>query len=231
MQYFLGSDIDTRVRTELDLIDEPGLTAAEMLAYINEAIDVAESEIHTLYEDYFLNYEDLNLVNGTSEYALPTSIFASKIRTIIYKNNNIIYEVKRITGKHVFERIQRSIYFNGQQDYEYILRNESASAGIKLLLVPASRETASSLLRVWYYRNANRLTTLADTVDIPEFSSFIVAYIKYLISINKPGFASPEASAAQMEAHRKLMVDTLSGRTPDENTEIYIDRQFYEEHS
>ena len=54
MKYWAWSEIRSKIEQECDLEDEDFVRRDELLAYCNEAIDEAEAEIHSLYEDYFL---------------------------------------------------------------------------------------------------------------------------------------------------------------------------------
>lgn len=231
MSYPTFSDIELRVRRELDLIDEPSVTQDELIAYANQAIDVAESEIHSLYEDYFLKKATINLVANQSEYALPSDIYAAKIRAVIFNVNNQIYEVMRMTDKRMFEQIKRSEEFSKNDIYRYILTNDGPLTGIRLYLFPAAKETATAGLTVWYLRNANRIVTPTDIIDIPEFSNFIVAKMKWLIGVNKPGLVAVDGATIDAETQLSLMRETLQNRTPDDWTNVVMDMGAYEEHS
>jgi hypothetical protein len=225
------SEIETRVRRELDLIDEPSVTQSELISYCNQAIDVAESEIHSLYEDYFLKKASISLVSGQKEYALPSDIYAAKIRAIIYNVNNQIYEVMRMVDKRMFEKIIRTENYSSNQPYRYILLNDSASSGIKLYLFPTPQETTTNALTVWYLRNANRIVNPSDVIDIPEFSNFVVAKIKWLIAINKPGIMDAQSAAMDVQTQLTLMQESLQNRTPDDWTQVVMDMDAYEEHT
>lgn len=232
MTYPTFSDIETRVRRELDIIDEPLVTQAEIMSYVNQAIDSAEAEIHTLYEDYFLKKGSINLVTNQSDYSLPSDIYGDKIRGVVYNSGGELYEVKRYTNvKRKFEKILRTEVFGNAETYQYLLVNDSAATGVKMHLFPASRVTLTGGLTIWYLRNANRITATSDPIDIPEFSNFIVAYTKWLIGVNKPGLVSVEGSDAEAKNQLELMRNTLSSRTPDDFTEVYMDLDLYEEHS
>lgn len=220
----------TKIRREMDLLDEPSVTDAEITEYLNDAIDEAEAEIHTLYEDYFLTSAALSLVQGQNEVALPANIYGNKIRAIVYRDGPKIYEVKRQTGKSIFETIAISNNYGTDEYYRYIMVHDSAAVGRKAYVFPTLRETSSNMT-CWYLRQANTLTLDADVCDIPDFESFVVAYAKYLITLHKPGFGDVAALASQAEAQRQQMINTLSNMVPDDNTQIYMDRSHYVEMS
>lgn len=229
MNYFTGTQLESRVRTDLDLLDEPAVSQAEILNYINEAVDIAEANIHTLYEDYFLNKAALSLVAGTQEYSLPSDIYSDKIRAIVYHNGTEIYQVKRIRGMNVFRDLKDIDQFGSADRYRYILYNASAAAGVKISLYPTSRETSSTVMTIWYIRNATRLSAIGDTCDIPEWTPFIVSYVK-MKCIMKLRDRDPQMYISEMENLKMEMITALENRVPDDDDKIPMDMDHYFEH-
>lgn len=82
------SMIKDKLTNDLDLIDEPFITDAELLGYMNEAIEESETAVHTLgIEDtYFLATDFIYLVPGQPNYDLPADIYANKIRKMFYSS-------------------------------------------------------------------------------------------------------------------------------------------------
>lgn len=233
MRAWTYTELLAKVQTDLDLEDTGAngfIQTAEMLAYFNEAIDEAEAEILKIHEDYFLDYDAVSLVSGTAEYSLDSTIYASKIRAIIYANGPLIYEVKRVKGQHKFLELADTAQGGSQDEYRYWLRNESASTGVKMVLSPASRETSATVMTVYYIRNANRLTTGSDTLDIPEFADFVLQYVK-VRCYEKEMNPNLQFAVGALEQQRKLMVDTLTNRVPDDDDEIPPDTSHYQEHT
>src|SRR5258708_3107880 len=105
----------TKIEDNLDLHEENFISTTEMLGFFNEAIDDIEALIHTLYEDYFLVVDaPIALVSGTSLYALPDDIYASKIRLFRYTNGAQKYEIKPIKRLKLIDNIV------AEDDYQYI---------------------------------------------------------------------------------------------------------------
>lgn len=231
MEYPTLLDLRTRVRRDLDLIDEPGITDDEIDEKLREGVNVAEATIHTMYgEDYFLTHAPLTITAGQPTVALPSDIYAGKVRAIIYENGSVIYEVRRIKGRHLFERLQRGVTFGNGDQYQWVMLNKTATEGLTAKFVPTPYETGS-LLTCWYIRNANKMSEDTDVCDIPEFSDFIVAYAKNEIALDKPGLASPAITGPKAAALYEQMVDTLQQKVPDEGDDIPIDTEFYEDMS
>lgn len=230
MEYWTLADIKDKVKKETDTEGEEFIQESELEGYINAAIDDAEAEIHALYEDYFLAKTTINLVSGTEEYTLPTNIYANKIRGVIYKNGDRIYEVPRLRHKNNFVLREIINQYNTSDDYNYMVINSSGAANPKLLLVPPARDTVTGGLVLWYIRNANKLTDDEDTCDIPEFIEYVIQYAKCEIW-KKEGHPNLELELQERERLRRLMVDTLSNMVPDGDTAIQPDLSHYEEMS
>ncbi len=226
-------ELVTKINNDLDLTDQSFVTAQEMEDLLNEAIDEAEAEIHKLglEEEYFLTSSFLSLVAATSAYAMPSDMYANKIRSIIYRSGAQYYVVRRVRGKDKFLKLA-DIDANGSaEDYQYIIVNTASltANNRRITLYPTSRETSSTVMKVWYIRNANRLTLDAHLLDIPEFASFILWYTKAMI-LSKAGDPRSTEALAALQNQRKLMIDTLQEMVPDADNVLEPDLSHYENH-
>ena len=237
MQYKTAAQIIARVQRETDTEDEAGgdefIRAAEWLDWINDGVDEAEAIIHKLgaEDEYFLKTGNISLVSGDNTYSLPTDIYANKIKRVIYVNGTTVITVKRMRGESRFEDAQIiASGGTGVQEYGYILTNTSAASGVIMNLYPTPGETVSNGLRVWYIRNANAVAATTDTVDLPEFYTFLYAFLKWKVE-SKANPGSPLAESAKIEylEQRKLMEETLTDMVPDEDNRIIPDLTFYKE--
>lgn len=215
-------EIKTKVQNDLDLQDEIFITAAEMLGYVNEAIDNAEAQIHALYEDYFLTPDTLALVNGTEKYSMPSDIYANKIRAMYYVNGQIKYPIKR--WKKPLYMIP---FVDPSEDYMYLPINSSAS-GYQMQLLPAAQETSTTNVTRWYIRNAKVLVNDSDVCDIPEFINYIIQYTK-MRCYEKEGHVTTLKAIDDTEKEKQLMIQTLTNMVDDEDTEIRKDLSFYDD--
>lgn len=230
MQYKTYLEIRTKVEKDLDLEDELFIQDEELLAYCNEAIDEAEAEIHTIYEDYFLTYDNISLVNGQEEYDLPSDIYANKIRGIVYSDGATIYNVPKLKHSDKFQLIELSNQYSTTDFYKYMVINRSAGVNPKLLLVPTSREDGANRLKIWYLRNANRMVDDTSICDIPEFSQFVIQYMK-VRCYEKEGHPNIAIATQALEMQRRQMIATLSNMIPDGDTEIQKDLSIYDDMS
>lgn len=222
MRKWTWSEIKTKVERDLDLEGETFITEDELLDYANEAIDEAEAHIHGLYEDYFLAYESLALVSGTSEYDMPSDIYANKIRRLIYDDGSETYDIRRI------KNLSEVPYFDNIVQYKYLIVNNSTGAKIKLY--PSADETSSSNVTVWYIRNATRLTSSTSECDIPEFVHFVMQHMKVRCYEKEKGTPPMimQKAMSDLNAQRNLMISTLTNMVDDRDTEIEQDLTHYE---
>ena len=226
--FFTLAEIRSKVEKDLDLEDEVFVTTTELNSYCNEAIDEAEAEIHGLYEDYFLNKATITLVQGTSDYALPSDIYAHKIRRIIYQNGATIYPIERMKDWKKFEQKAITDFYPGTAWYSYLILNAVAGSP-KLSLVPTAQESGA-YVTVWYIRNAARLTNDSDICDIPEFVNFIYQYMKVRV-YEKEMNPNTQGAIAVLQQQRELMQGTLATMVPDADNNIEMDLSSYEEQS
>lgn len=219
---FNFGEVREKIQEEMDLQEETFISNTEYLDYTNEAIDECEAEIHNIYQDYFLTRSNISLVAGTATYDLPADIYANKIRHIQFKQNQTnIYEVRRIPIEDVMF-IDQTVT---NQDFMYTLEN-SLAGGQKIIFHPTPQITDSTVLTVWYLRNAARVALDADTIDIPEFIQFIFSFLRVKIA-RKELNPLTQSWEQGLENQRVLMRETLDRMIPDGNDLIFPDMSFY----
>ncbi len=228
MRYWTWAEIRTKIEEDLDLEDEDFVRPNELLAYANEAIDEAEAEIHSIYEDYFLARGVLTLVQNEDEIDMPTDIYANKVRRLVYDNGSKVYEIERLKDWRKFEEYSVQKNYGAGDTYAYFPVN-STPGSPQILLVPKARESGA-VGYIWYLRNANRLVDDDDICDIPEFVSFILQHMKVRI-YEKEGHPNIDKAMADLEQQRSQMTSTLTAMVPDANNELEMDTSSYEEMS
>lgn len=236
MRYWTWEEIKEKIEAECDLEDESFVRPKELLSYANEAIDEAEAEIIGLYQDYMLTYKDYPVVAGALDaensgyLTLPENIYANKIRKIIYYQgyvgNTTFWVVNRLKESTKFlAKASGEALNQSTRVYEYMIVNRAAG-DVRVEFTPTIQE--SGVMRVWYLRNANRLVELTDICDIPEFTSFVIAYIKTKV-YEKEGHPLLGDASARLEKARAQMVGTLQEMVPDAENQIEADFESYEE--
>lgn len=215
-------EIRTEVEDEYDLSEETFVTPEELLAYANEAIEMVESSLMKVENGaYFKDQESLALVNGTSLYDLPDTIYANKVRKIIYNDGSRKYVIARL------KRIEDIPLIDSSDDYMYEIVNNSVT-GTQIKLHPASRETSASNVTIYFIRNANRLVEDDDELDIPEAKAFIKQYVIEK-AMNKERMTPDAQPSPSLVNKHDMLIDALTDMVPDEDNKIPMDLSYYED--
>jgi hypothetical protein len=229
MKYWTWAQIKAKMEQELDLEGEVFIDDSELREYANDAIDIAESQIHTLYDDYFLANTSITLVSGTSEYTLPTNIYAMKIRSVIFRGLGKVYEVAKIPNSRKLMEYELDQHGGTTEaQYSYFITNSTAGSP-KILFTPAVYESGE-YIKLWFLRNANRLEDEDDVCDIPEFINFVFQYMKVKV-YEKEGHPNLMKASEDLAAVEQDMVSTLAGMIADGENKIEPDMSLYEEMS
>lgn len=219
-------DLTTKLGNDLDITDETFVSPTEILGYINEAIDDAQAAIHNLNPEdkYFLVPSAFNWVNGTSDYSLPTNIYANKLRQIFYNAGDQQYEIDRI------KNLRETNFFQPGDRYRYLLINPTPGVGPVARFYPTPAETSNNAV-LWYIREMLKMTTANSNTNICEVyqcQNFVFQHAKWNV-MKKTRRADLIASAKQDrdEQYANMMSD-LQQMVLDENTMISQDLTFYE---
>lgn len=215
------SELRTLVLEPVDMQEEDFVDEAEVNRYINQGIRQAESEIHTIYQDYFLNRISLPLEEGVSSYDLPEDIYAHKIRKIMYDDGSKNYIVKRIRDLEDIPNIEDNDAY-----LSYLIIND-VEEGAKIQFYPTPNADSDDALTVWYLRDAKELESDSDELDIPEFYNFVVLYARHECLKKELGNPILIYTKEEMERERRLMVETLTNRYVDNDTHLLMDDSFY----
>lgn len=219
MEYKTYLDMATKVRKDLDLLDEIFISDSELMGYFNEGIDEAECEILGLAEDYFLTKDTIDLVSGTDEYDLPTDIYANKVRGLIYSKDGLIYKINKIRELDKFEEIAYIANSTITDDLFQFLVTNPAGDTPKIVLYPTPSFSAVGAITIWYIRNATRMATNADECDIPEFTRFVEQFVK-VKCYEKEGHPNTASALSSLESYRRQMISTLREMIPDNDNQI-----------
>lgn len=217
------SDIRNAVQDDLDLKDEDFIDDAEIDRHIRRGVKSAQKIALGLNEDYFLAKASLALVSGTSEYALPTGIYAHKIRLVLYDNGTRSYRIRRMKDlADTAEDIQSL-----GADLRYVIVTTGADA--KITFYPMPNETGA-FVTIWFLRSAKNLMIDTDVLDIPEAFDYVVQFAKDA-ALNKERGTPDAAPSAALKEEQNLLEGDLMNRVPDDDNEIQMDTSTYEEHN
>lgn len=213
MKTYTYGDLKTQVERELDLFGEDFVTAEEMLGYANDAITEAEAEIHRLEieDQYFLTKLDIAPPAGTTTIDFPADIYAQKIVSIVAHEADRHVKVKQYHRTSRVDRFERIANAYTSDDYQFLIMN-----GVKpqIMLVPAVRPNTT--FTIWYIRSAARVTDDSSPIEIPEFDLYMTALMKAKCRAKENLGQIPADAAAEVQAARRLMLDTLSNRISEE---------------
>lgn len=234
MDYPTYADILARVEDEMDTLDEDFVSASEVLGFANRAVDQCESKIHQICEDIYLTKAYLALTAGSPIVALPTNIYNNRVRALLYKNGNYIYQLEEFQGENLFlEDEVRNVSPNATEEYRYLIKNDSASVKPYIYLSPVAQETilaADQRFVCWYIRNANKFTTGTDICDIPEGADFIVEYMKKSVAEKEKDFEAAAAYGQNLLALENDLISMLNQRADSRRGKIKPDTSWYYDH-
>ena len=233
MIYQTYGTLKSEVLIEADMEAEEFLQAAEIKTYFRDAVREARAHIMKLglEDDYFIKEQKFSLTTGQQEVDFPTDIYAMKIRAFTYSTPAKVYQVKRLKGTQKYEVMQRIRQNPGSGQYlSYDIENSSPATGPKIVLYPVSQETTTDALVMKYVRNSIEIVDETSLVDIPEFYSFVKAYVKWKC-YDKEGSVRAADFKQDYENEKKLMMDTLTEMTPDSDNLLIPDAAIYEEMS
>lgn len=219
------SELKTRVNDLTDNDGEDIVSSNEIVRYINEGIKKAEAEIHNLYEDYFLTTALISVTADSSDYSLPSDIYARKIRGVYYNEGvgGFSREIKPLVD------LGKIRYYDNMTSnkipYKYRILN-SVSSGVQLRFYPTPKESSSTRYSIYYLRNAAQLSSDSDVLDIPEFEQYVVDFARYRILEKEQ---HPMLVNVEKDLNNTLiqMITTLRDAIPDGNSEILQDDTHY----
>jgi hypothetical protein len=214
------STIRDEIQQEYDLAEETFIDSDELMVYGNDAIEFIEAQLISSNEQYFLTSSTSSTVSGTATLAMPTDVYANKLRAVLYSYNNNEYEVKRIKD------IRETIDVESGDNYKYVITNTSAD-GTKLKLYPTPSASETDALTIWYIRNINRFEDDDTTLDVPEAKAFIKQFVIDKAA-NKERMTPDAPLSPKCERLLLELISALSNMIPDENNEVLMNWSHYE---
>lgn len=249
MRLYSYQEIETEVRQSLDIINSDStnfISDAEMVNLYNEALKTAESEILLLNQDQFLVDTLIPTIAGTTSYALPSDIYAQKIRALIYSNGSKIYPIKRIKDLHKFyKKAEIDHYSTGETELSYILKSGTAGAQNTIELSPPSAVETGSFITCWHIRDANRVPLIGEVInsvattraiqlatvcDLPEWKDYIVQFIRVRV-YDKELDPRVVTAAGALDVIKGNMISALANQIIDNDDTIVPDTEIYYDHN
>lgn len=227
MKFWTWQEIRLKVERDLDLEDETFIVPTELLGYGNEAVDEVERQIHTLCEDYFLTRDVVTLVPNQELYAMPTNIYANKLRRVVYRRGTEVWPVDRLRDwKKLYNYEVEKAYTIADARYGFFIENTTPGQP-KMILCPTPTEAGAYLQR-WYIRNANEFVDDTSICDIPEAVNYVIAYIKVKCA-TKDMHPLLDTFKQELELQYKNTMAALAEMVPDNENSIEADTRIYDE--
>lgn len=218
MRYWTLGEIRRKVEIEHDLLEETFISPEEIDGYINEGIDVVESTIVGMYEDYYLTTSEWIDIDEANE--MPEDIYANKLRKV---------EIKTTDGRIHQLHKNRNLRDRNNDAFamvtKYNIINKSGSK--PYIIIDNIGELNIASIRYHYIRNANRLIADTDECDIPEIAMhFLMSFVK-MRCYEKEKDPMTQKAMNDVERYRNLMEETLSNMVDDDSPLIEGDYSFY----
>lgn len=233
MQYKTFGELKLKVQRETDTEAEEFVTSAEIQSYFQDAVNECAAHIHKLgLEDiYFQSRKKYDIVIGQQEFELPPDIYAMKISALTFSGNGKVFPIHRMKGPKRFAIMAEMEQFNENGDwYEYQILNTSPDEMPVIEIWPPSKDQGQNFVVMYYIRQPIQIVDDNSKVDIPEFYSFVVSYVKWKI-YQKEGSVLISEAKEELDRNRELMLATLAEMTPDYDSHIEGDRTAYQEHT
>lgn len=220
MELLTWGEIKAKIQRKHGIETDDSYDELELLDMYNEAANKIESKLIKLNQDYFKTMNTINVVVGLTEYNLPSNIYASKVRRLMYLRNG--YEATRLYPAKSID----DLYDNNKLRYDII----NYESGRKLIL---NKATANATIHIYYTRNTNRFTSTggdSQICDIPEYADAVMAWMSYLVEFKDK---SPAMAHAKDDYNTIVqdMTDTLAVALNDEDNVIEPDTTLWEDHA
>lgn len=230
--------IQDKLSNDLDLINEAIVPPNEMLGYMNEALETAETAIHNLGlgDNYFKTFDWITLVPGQLLYNFPVDIYANKILKMFYNSAGPAnfsvpgyrkYEVKRLRN------VGDSLAISPGQEYCYdIINNQQSAGGNQLQILPVTVE-AGQLIQRYYIRELRRLTVSTtdpyNVCELPASVNYLFQHCKWRVAKKRRIADMIAMEESSLKVEYALMQDTLREMVPDCNNMVQGDLSSYME--
>lgn len=128
--------------------------ASEMLAFLsNQMIGLLVPRIMSVREDFFVKYEDVDIVSGTTRYGIPRRAIGQKLR-----------DIKLVGSSGAETDIPRLGY--KEKDFDYSHLWGYFFEGENIVLYPDEKGFLQEDVRMYYFRRPNRLVRTSDAGKI-----------------------------------------------------------------
>jgi hypothetical protein len=214
MRTWTLQEFKDKIELEHDLQEESFISETEMINYINEGIDWAESIVISLYEDYYLDQSDWTAL--ADEVTMPTYIYANKLRRVEVSEDS--------EGTRPLQLFKNSTLEPYKVAYN-VFHKQSESPKIVFENIPDQY----TYYRLTYTRNANRVVDADDIIDLPEVAAYHAMQFVKRRCYQKEKDPMAFQSSEEIMVMAKALEDTLSNIVDDGSDQLQADMTFYDD--
>ena len=230
MTYRTFGDLREQVEAELDTEDESFVQESEMIRYFNSAVTLCEATMVKLglREKYLQSESLISLVQGQTDYTLPSDIVASKIRKVVYRNGPLVYTMRPMTVEAGYAIEDVNKITTSCEYYYYMLYK--IGTDIIFRITPGAVSSVANAVRLVYMKSLNRYVNETDLCDVPEICyEYIQSYVRYRVYA-KESHQNTADEKANMVALNQLMQETLANQIADPQAdEVEQDMSHYDD--
>lgn len=214
-----------KVRDDVQLHAEDFVTYADMVEFVNDAIDDAEEIVVDTFSDFLLTYEDLDLTIGDRVVDLPVDIYESRFRWLAYSEqgfdtNNVAGDKYKLTKL----KLERMADVDVNDPYQYRLINTTAD-GQKLYIYPPVRVTSDYQFRLFYIRQFRRLEEQLDVLEKGLRPQYIIAHVKCAV-LRKMADPMLDVEVQNLMKQEDKLKNSMS-RLTDDDEDILLEPDEY----
>jgi hypothetical protein len=165
------------------------------------------------------------ITHATTQEGGALNIYANKLKHVQYKSDSTnYYQIRRLKTKNI-AFIEEQLPTNNHNLW-YDIQYDSTRKGQQIVFYPTPQLSVTGGVRLWYVRNAERVASLTDLVDMPDAHPYIYSFVKVKVARKE---LSPLLGAYENEMERSLtkLREAFSTMIPDETEEIERDMSFY----
>lgn len=214
----------TKIQNDNELHAENFVTPSEITAFLNDAIEDAEQLIIDSFSDFFLTFVDYDIVEGVGEILVPDDMFDFRIRGMFFDLKGFDPNSTGTSQWYKIKKLPIERFSGIYQDDVYHYRLTNAAGGPKIGIYPDFREDLQAKVRLWYIREAVRLSEDTDILEVGIRPQYVLAHAKVAI-MEKEGDPMLAEMTVRLEKQTEKLISSIS-RVTDDDEDSYLEMDF-----
>ena len=173
-----------------------------------------------MLQDYYLTEDIMSLVATTAAYAMPTGIYANKLRYVQFDDGTEDYKVEVLPIKNI-PNVQTG------DDFTYRLKRAVAEV-MKMTMYPTPIANDTTSVTRHFIRVPTVVTADISVIDLPDTT--LLYHMVKLYLMKKKGDPLLEVESGQTSYYQGLYRMNLAEMIPDSGVTMEEDVSHYEEH-